>query len=55
MPSLDIINRDLDDIEERPLLKTPTDIANQLRIMEEIGKSCRETPFSLTSSDGNKT
>ena len=33
------------------LKKTPTGLASQLRIMEELGKSVRETPISVMESE----
>lgn len=34
----------------KDLKKTPTGLASQLRIMEELGKSVRETPISIMES-----
>ena len=42
----------LEQLDKVPnLKKTPTGLASQLRIMEELGRSVRETPISIMESE----
>ena len=54
MPSL--MNRDLENFssknfDAKSLANAPNGLASQMRIMEEIGRSCRETPITIMDSE----
>lgn len=50
IPNLD--EKTLEQADRVPALKkTPTGLASQLKIMEELGKSVRETPISIMESE----
>ena len=52
MPNLDSTKKEIDQTDTTlAQFKTPNDLASQLRIMEELGKTCRETPISIMESD----
>ena len=49
MPSL--VNRDLDSFDTKSLANASSGLASQMKIIEEIGRSCRETPITILDSD----
>ena len=54
MPNLESNLSNINEADKSPgFTKTPADLASQLKIMEELGKTCRETPISIVESDSH--